>query len=271
MANAVRRTLVAAIVGIAILAACGIGLWALWRAVQSHTVAEECRVGNYTLDPSQASVASTMVGVVITKQVPERAAVLVLAAGLQESKLANIPAGEGDRDSVGVLQQRPSQGWGTAAQLHDIHFATRAFLTALLKIDNWQTMDLADAIQAVQISADGSAYARHEGEAQALSDALTGRAPAGITCTFPKPSQVAAAAKVASLIGKDLPVNKPVAVEPTVKVPGASWTTAAWFVANADRLGIDSVAYSQREWTRAHGWRDNKDAATTAVIATMHK
>ena len=271
MANAVRRTLVAAVVGIAILAACGVGLWALWRAVQSHTVAEECRVGNYTVNPSQASIASTMVGVVVTKQLPERAAVLTLAAGLQESKLTNIPAGEGDRDSVGVLQQRPSQGWGTAAQLHDIHFATRAFLTALLKIDNWQTMDLADAIQAVQISADSSAYARHEGEAQALSDALTGRAPAAITCTFQKPSQVAAASKVASLIDKDLPVNKPMAVEPTVKVAGASWATAAWFVANADRLGIDSVAYSRQEWTRAHGWRDNKEATTTAVIATMHR
>jgi hypothetical protein len=270
MVNAVRRTLVAAVVALAILAACGVGLWALWRAAQSHSVAEECRVGTYTLNPSQASIASTMVGVVVTKRLPERAAVLVLAAGLQESKLANIAAGEGDRDSVGVLQQRPSQGWGTAAQLHDIHFATRAFLTALLKIDNWQTMDLADTIQAVQISADRSAYSRHEGEAQALSDALTGRAPAGITCTFPKPSQVAAAATVASLVSEDLPVKRPVAVEPTVRVPGASWTTAAWFVANADRLGIDSVTYSQREWTRAHGWRGNKKAVTTAVIATMH-
>jgi hypothetical protein len=271
MVSAVRRTAVAVLVGIAVLAACGVGLWALWRAAQSHSVDEVCRVRDYSLDPGQASIASTMVGVVISEHLPERAAVLALAAGLQESKLTNVPPGEGDRDSVGVLQQRPSQDWGTVAQLRDVHYATRAFLARLIKIDNWQTMQLADAVQAVQISADGSAYARHEGEAQALSDALTGREPAGITCTFPKPTRVAAASRVAALIGKDLPVNKPVAVEPTVRVPGASWTTAAWFVANADRLGIDSVAYSGRAWTRDHGWRADKAASPTAVIATMHR
>ncbi len=256
---------------VAVLAGCAFGLWALWRAAQSHSTAEECRVGDYALDPSQASVASAMTGVVIRRQLPERAAVLVLAAALQESKLVNLGSGEGDRDSVGVLQQRPSQGWGTPAQLQDVHFATGAFLDALIKIDGWRTMPLADAIQKVQISIDGSLYARHEGEAQALSDALTGHSPAGITCTFPKPDQVAPARQVATLIAKDLPINTPRAVEPTVTVPGASWATAAWFVANADRFGIDSVRYSGRAWTREHGWRTDRSAVSSAVVATLHR
>ena len=52
---------------------------------------------------------------------------LVLAAGLQESKLSNLAPGEGDRDSVGVLQQRPSQGWGTPGQAaDDVHLRHRA-------------------------------------------------------------------------------------------------------------------------------------------------
>jgi hypothetical protein len=269
--TAVRRGLVATVVVLVVLTACAFGLRALWRAAQSHSTAEECRVGDYALDPGQASVASTMTGVVIRRGLPERAAVLVLAAGLQESKLVNLAQGDGDRDSVGVLQQRPSQGWGTPAELSDVHIATGKFLDALLKIDGWETMPLADAIQKVQISVDGSFYARHEGEAQALSDALTGHAPAAITCTFPKPTEVAPAQQVATLVAKDLPVNKPAAAEPTVSVPGASWATAAWFVANAERLGIDSVAFSGKTWTRAHGWRPDKKAPTGAVVATLHR
>lgn len=266
-----RRTLIAALVAMTVLAAAAFGLYVLWQAAQSHTVVDECRFGNdYAVEPDQASVAASMVGVVINRDLPERAAVLALAAGLQESKLTNLAPGDGDRDSVGVLQQRPSQGWGTAAQLSDIHYATNKFLDALLKIKDWQKMPLADAIQKVQISVDGSYYARHEGEAQALSDALTGKTPGGITCTFQAPTQPAPVATVAAALAKDLPVRAPRAIESTVTVPGASWATAAWFVANANRFGIESVAYSGREWTRAHGWRDNKNATASAVIATMH-
>ncbi|MDP9091438.1 MAG: hypothetical protein M3N95_00440 [Actinomycetota bacterium] len=235
---------------------------------QSTIAYEHCTVGSYDLDPGQAAIASTMVGVVTTRALPERAAVLALAAALQESKLQDIASGAGDRDSVGVLQQRPSQGWGSAAQLSDIHYATSAFLNALLKVPSWQTLDLATAVQDVQVSADGSAYAQHEPEAQALADALTGKQPAAITCVFNKPTTVAAAASVASRVSADLPINPPSASGLTVSVRGAAWQTAAWFVANAYGLGIDQVAYGGKQWTRAQGWRS---AATTssAVVATM--
>lgn len=269
MSDTVRKVIIATLIVLTVFAGVGFGVYELWQAAQSHSVAEECTTGNYSVEPDQASVASTMVGVVISRKLPERAAVLALAAGLQESRLTNLPPGDGDRDSVGVLQQRPSQGWGTNTQLQDIHYATGKFLDALLKVDGWQTMPLADAVQKVQLSIDGSYYARHEEEAQALSDALMGRSPAGITCTFAKPTQVASAAAVAAAVAKDLPVTRPQAVPPRVSVPGASWATAAWFVANADRFGIDSVAYANHEWTRAHGWRADKAATAAAVVATM--
>jgi hypothetical protein len=265
-----RRVLIATLVALTVLAAAAFGLYALWRAAQSHSIAEECLVGDFAVEPGQAAVAASMVGVVIRRDLPERAAVLALAAGLQESRLTNLPPGDGDRDSVGVLQQRPSQGWGSAAQLSDIHFATGKFLDALVKVHGWQTMPLAEAIQKVQISVDGSYYARHEGEAQALSNALTGKTPGGMTCTFQAPTQAAPVATVAAALVKDLPVDAPRAMESTVNVPGASWATTAWFVANANRFGIESVAYSGREWTRARGWRDNKNAPTKAVVARMH-
>jgi len=269
MNSAVRRGLIATVIVLVVFTGVGFGVYALWHAAQSHSTAEECTAGDYSVETDQASVAATMVGVVISRNLPERAAVLALAAGLQESKLTNLGPGEGDRDSVGVLQQRPSQGWGTPAQLQDVHFATKQFLDALVKIDGWETMPLADAIQKVQISIDGSYYARHEEEAQALSDALTGKTPAGLTCQFAKPTQVATVAAVAAALAQDLPVSRPQAVAPRVSVPGASWATAAWFVANANRFGIDSVAYSGRKWTRAHGWRDDKTAPANAVVATL--
>lgn len=271
MNSAVRRGLIATLVVLTVLAAVAFGLVVLWRAAQTHSTAEECKFGDFSIEPDQASVASTMVGVVISRDLPERAAVLALAAGMQESRLTNLGPDEGDRDSVGVLQQRPSQGWGTAAELQDVHIATGKFLDALLKVDHWQTMPLADAIQEVQISIDGSFYARHEPEAQALSDALTGKNPAGITCTFPKPAQVASVATVAAAVRQDLPVTKPTAAFPTITVPGASWATAAWFVANANKYGIDQVDYSGRQWTRAHGWKDDKKAAANAVVATLQR
>lgn len=240
-----------------------------WTSSTS-VVYQHCAVGDYDLDPDQAATASTMVGVVTTRQLPERAAVLVLAAALQESKLENLPPNAGDRDSVGVLQQRPSQGWGTEAQLSDVHYATGAFLDALLKIPNWQGLDLATAVQDVQISADGSAYAQHQDEAQVLSDALSGKVPAGINCVFDKPTKVAAAAQVAARVRADLPVNPPTVSGLTVTVPGAKWQTAAWFVANADSLGVDSVGYDGKRWTRAKGWGD-ATTPTTGVTATLAK
>jgi hypothetical protein len=226
-------------------------------------------VATFSVDNGQASVAATMVSVVITRDLPERAAVLTLAAALQESKLRNLALGDGDRDSVGVLQQRPSQGWGTPAQLNDVHYATGKFLDALIKVPNWQTEPLADAVQAVQISADGSAYAQHEQLAQVLSDALTGVTPAGLSCKFAKPSGSDTATAVSAALVADLPVKAPAVAGNTITVPQASWTTAAWFVAHANQLGITTVSYAGQKWQPKKGWKADKSASATQVVATV--
>ena len=275
MASRTTRTTLA-VLAVAVLALGGaLVLRALWNTAKSSLAVDVCTVGSYDLDPQQAVVAAEMVGAVTKYRavhLPERASVLVLAAALQESKLTNLPQGAGDRDSVGVLQQRPSQGWGggSAARLTDVGEATKEFLDALVKLPNWRHMPLAEAVQAVQISADGTAYAQHEPEAKALADALQGVKPAAISCSFAAPTVVASAAKVAQQASSQLGINTPTAVNAqTVRVPGARWQTTAWFVANADRLGIDRVAYANRIWTRVHGWQDGA-AATSAVTASMY-
>lgn len=247
----------------------------LWMTVRSHFVSDVCTVGAYDFDPGQASVAATMIGATTKYRIPlpRRAQVLVLAAAIQESKLTNIPPGEGDRDSVGVLQQRPSQGWGggKAKPLTDVGEATKEFLDALIAIDGWEKMPAAQAIQEVQISADGGLYAQHEPQATALANALSGRTPAGISCEFETPAVVAKATTVAKRVGRELGIDTPRATDAhTVTVPGAGWQTAAWFVANADRLGIEQVDYSGKRWTRKDGWKSaaTSKAAVVAIIAT---
>lgn len=265
---------VLAVVGVAVIVAAAIGVPKLWHAAVAHFTSSTCTVGGFEIDTEQASVAAQMVGAVTTHRprLPERAAVLALAAALQESKLTNLGPGEGDRDSVGVLQQRPSQGWGGGdpRRLTDVTEATREFLNALVKVPHWQRLPLARAVQAVQVSADGSAYAQHEPEAQALADALTGKRAAGISCSYSAPTVVAPTALVARMAGDQLGIDTPAASGRRVRVPGAGWQTAAWFVANGDRLGIERVAYAGHVFTRGHGWQ-RAPAGRGAVVATMAK
>ncbi len=108
----------------------------------------------------------------------KRAGVIALAVALQESSLRNLAGG--DRDSVGLYQQRPSQGWGTPDQLQDVSYATTSFLgvnpqvtnPGLIDVEDWQTGELAVVAQAVQRSADGALYATREATAQSLVDEL---------------------------------------------------------------------------------------------------
>jgi hypothetical protein len=264
-----RRGGVALLVVVLAVAGLAIGGRALWRAAQTVVQSDGCAFGSYNVDLDRSQNAAIMVSVVIKRGLPERAAVLVLGAALQESKLDNIPSGEGDRDSVGVLQQRPSQGWGTAAELSDVHYATGKFLDALLKVPNWQTDPLADVIQQVQISADGSAYARHEAQAQAMSDALMGTTAAGVSCDFGQPSTAAAASAVATQLAGDLPVNPPTTSGSNITVTGAGWATAAWLVTHGDSLGIDEVRYAGQRWQRSKGWTQDAAAPGTAVLASL--
>ena len=133
----------------------------------------------YTLTGEQVANAETIADVAHQRGLPDRAVVIALATAMQESRLRNIPYG--DRDSVGLFQQRPSQGWGTAAQVQDPAYAAGKFYDHLVGIPNWQSGDLTTIAQAVQRSAFPYAYAKHEPFATALTAALAHGA-SGVTC-----------------------------------------------------------------------------------------
>jgi hypothetical protein len=123
----------------------------------------------------QVANARIIVTIGDERGVPVQGRVIAVATALQESGLRNLRGG--DRDSIGLFQQRPSQGWGTPAQLSDPAYQTRKFYDKLLTVDGWQKMRLTEAAQAVQVSAFPNAYAKHTRAATRLVDALIDAAP----------------------------------------------------------------------------------------------
>ncbi|WP_432850638.1 C40 family peptidase [Amycolatopsis sp. CA-161197] len=120
----------------------------------------------------QMGNAATIVAVGKQMGVPERGWVVAIAAAMQESSLRNIYFG--DRDSLGLFQQRPSMGWGTPQQVTTPTYAATKFFEHLTATPNWQQMSITAAAQSVQGSGFPNAYAQHESKARVIANALSG-------------------------------------------------------------------------------------------------
>jgi len=134
----------------------------------------------YGLDRAQVANAQTIAQSAASLGLPHHAVTVALTAAFQESSLHNLT--HGDRDSVGLFQQRPSQGWGTPTQLVDTTYASDAFLRALSRVSGWATLPVGEAAQRVQRSATPTAYAHWEAEARALARAVTGEVVRAVSC-----------------------------------------------------------------------------------------
>ncbi|MEQ4725193.1 C40 family peptidase [Nonomuraea sp. B19D2] len=124
------------------------------------------------LDQEQQNNAALIVQTAQQLGLPARAAVIAVAVALQESRLRNLP--NGHLDSLGLFQQRPSQGWGTPEQILTPAHAARQFYDRLVAVPNWERLPLTEAAQAVQRSAFPNAYASWEPLAQQTIDLVTG-------------------------------------------------------------------------------------------------
>ena len=134
--------------------------------------------GSTTLTAEQASNARTIRDVGVAMAIPERGQAIAIATAMVESTLRNLD--HGDRDSLGLFQQRPSAGWGAPEQIMDPVHASTSFYKALEKVDGWQAMDFGAAAQAVQRSAFPDRY----GQWQALAEAVVASfAGTDSTCT----------------------------------------------------------------------------------------
>ena len=133
-----------------------------------------------TLTSEQATNATIISDVGRARGLPDRAVVIALATAQQESRLRNLDYG--DRDSLGLFQQRPSQGWGTEAQVQDPVYAANIFYDRLLRVPGWETGRLTASAQSVQLSAFPEAYAQWESMATDITQALKTSATHSLPC-----------------------------------------------------------------------------------------
>ncbi|MFD4611971.1 C40 family peptidase [Streptomyces sp. NPDC058440] len=139
---------------------------------------KDVHVEGLDLPAEQVPNAATIVAAGLSLGVPRKGQIIALATAMQESRLRNL--GSGDRDSLGLFQQRPSQGWGSAQQIQDPAYASEQFYKHLLKVSGWQQMTVTQAAQAVQKSGQPDAYAQWEQLATALQAAIAKTFPGGV-------------------------------------------------------------------------------------------
>ena len=194
-----------------------------------------------TFSPEQSANAATITAIALKRGLPARAATIANATAIQESKLRNIRFG--DRDSLGLFQQRPSQGWGTVEQILDPVYATNKFYDALVKIDGYQSMEITKVAQKVQRSGSPLAYADHEQEGRILASTLAGHSHEGFGCRLNAATVSTPAVNLAADLTAELGI--PATVDGT-KVHAKGRNTQ-------ESDGITSVTVGDRMWTRSRG------------------
>jgi hypothetical protein len=246
------------------------------------------------LEPAQARYAGLITAIAVQRGLPARAASIALATAYQESDLRNLRGG--DRDSAGLFQQRPSQGWGTLEEVRDPVHAANAFYDALVQVPGYEALEITVAAQAVQRSGFPDAYADHEADARALASALSGNSAEAFSCRLGDHDEDSAELAGSGLTaradavrrdldarfpGLDLGGFAPGGVS-TGHMPGSAhydgravdafvrpvnpvnrtrgWAIAHYLVSQADRLAIRTVIFDDRIWTSGtrsgSGWRD---------------
>jgi hypothetical protein len=288
-----RRPLIVLAVIMTLLA---VGAYAAYTAYQHYVVqlltVPGCQAGTgnnaIALDFGQAADAAIIAGVATREHLPARALTIAYATAFQESKLENLSYG--DRDSVGVFQQRPSEGWGSAKNLQDPAYASRAFFGALVKVSNYTTIPVYQAAQDVQHSADGSAYDQYAQSGALLTRDFTA-APHAVTCWYNPGAQAAsegvsprlnlsgAARGLADAFGKpgqDAAVTRVTRIRSgeaaLFKAPTRSgWAVANWLVTSASSYGITRISYAGYQWTAGlteTSWQPDPSASAGGIVAS---
>jgi len=219
-----------------------------------------------TMSPEQSANAATMSLMSVQRGLPPRAASIAIATAIQESKLQNLTYG--DADSLGLFQQRPSQGWGTEEQIMDPVYATGMFYDTLVQVEGWQNEPINDVAQTVQRSAYPQAYADHEWEGRVMASALTGESQAAVGCRLDDPDSAGDAAALAQEL-VDLGVSASAEGSTvTVQAGGSDWAVAGWAVSRAEQRQITRVSTDGRSWSRQEdpmSWREDDEASSGLV------
>jgi hypothetical protein len=284
MGRGAKATLLG-LAALTVVAATGVEMW---KGAGPLPDPEGCtaNVGGHEvkLSTEQSENAALIAAIGVRRGLPARAVSIALATAYQESKITNLEAG--DRDSLGLFQQRPSQGWGTRSEILNPYYSINAFYDALVGIGGYENMRITEAAQAVQRSGFPEAYDEHAEDARALASALTGYSPGRFTCVVRDSagdgpanlnqagltSRAAAVRRDLEAAFGDLPLGGFASggvttghVEGSAHYEGRAidvfvrpinpdnnrrgWAIAAYLVAQADRLHIEHVIFDDRVWT----------------------
>lgn len=215
------------------------------------------------LTPEQAANAATIALVSRDLDLPPRAATIALTTAIQESGLRNLTYG--DADSLGLFQQRPSQGWGSEEEVLDAVYASTAFYRALEEVPGWEEGVVTEVAQEVQRSAFPDAYADHETEGRVLASVLTGQSPGALGCDLDAPGTPGSAQNVLDKAERTFSARGEVdGTTATIETGSAqdAWAVAAWAVAHAEVESVTTVTVDGRTWSREGGHDTGWTAAT---------
>ena len=257
---AVATTVLVVACGAAVL--WGFGLWE--RSDERTTPSGTCTVTlgerTDTKTAEQTNNIALIVAGSIRHGLPARAGTIAIATAIQESSLRNIDYG--DRDSVGLFQQRPSMGWGSVEEIMDPYYSTDKFYNSLKHLDGWQDMEVTVAAQRIQVSGFPDAYADHEEEGRLWASALTGHG-GDVTCDLGDAEPATARAlseRIAADFGPDTfdvqiaDVNAgDTVLVGTSENPVREAALQQWAVAVASPERVVASTYGEHSWVRGEG------------------
>jgi len=282
-----RRRRSGLVLFVAVLAVVGVVTYAVWRGSDPAPELPGCTATvagrDVYLEPDQAENATLIAAIAAKRGLPARAVSIALATAYQESKIRNLA--HGDRDSIGIFQQRPSQGWGTVAQISDAYYSINRFYDALVQIHGYQTMRITEAAQKVQRSGYPEAYEVHAPDARALASALTGYSPGGtFTCVVGDAGGHGTASTATAALTKaygDLDTARTgsrqdftIAVASGQDGNRKGWSVAAYLLAHADRLEVSRISFDGQTWSNGRdsekGWTASSASSSTKVTVSLN-
>lgn len=268
----------------------GATLTAAGAAAPPSCIDPSAGAGAAGLSGAQAGIARVIVAAAQRRGLGTEGAVIGVAAGLVESELRNLDYG--DRDSLGVFQQRPSQGWGSPGQVQTPVYAADRFMAALAQVPGWRSMAPGDAAQNVQRSAFPTRYATRMGQARSIVTAVSGQGGGAPGCAPDRAADIAVGSCPASgspaerglrptalrglrctaqawprleqfggVGGRPIASDHPFGLAVDYMVPRWSsdagraygWQVARWVAANADRLDVTYIIWDAQIWRARTG------------------
>ena len=272
-----KRTAIILVVTLVVVGALGFGAWKGYEWLVTRMIPNACYLQvegaeePLRLTNEQARNASIIVAESYNRGLSEQAAVIALATAWQESGLRNL--NYGDRDSLGLFQQRPSYDWGTEEQIMDPWYSSGRFYEELIKFEGWESTDVNDIAQKVQRSGHPEAYRKHETNARALAGAFRGSKEGVLACLNREGT------------GTDRSVlDKVVATVPGVEIqgsgsettltassPSAAWSVAQLAIANSADAGLTKVAVGDNQWSQdVRSWKDLQPLSGEATKVTLN-